>query len=140
MSPTILHFCSKTHRIQEKHLVTLRKQQREKVEEIKKKTNFYSTKNLIERYDAPATMAPRPRGATPQAQPQGAQPTPQRAAPGKVNGAPRAGSGATMAYTVPEFCVTVPRLSVGKVSVCYLWSARWSLTSNIRSAHDEVGS
>lgn len=36
---------------EEKHLVTLRKQQREKVEEIKKKTNYDSTRNLIERYD-----------------------------------------------------------------------------------------
>lgn len=39
------------HRFLEKHLVTLRKQQRDKIEEIKKKTNYYSTRNLIERYD-----------------------------------------------------------------------------------------
>ncbi|KAI0338070.1 hypothetical protein BDW22DRAFT_1363449 [Trametopsis cervina] len=36
---------------EEKHLVTLRKQQREKIEEIKKNTNYYSTRTLIERYD-----------------------------------------------------------------------------------------
>ncbi|KAI0685739.1 hypothetical protein BC835DRAFT_1382663 [Cytidiella melzeri] len=36
---------------EEKHLVILRKQQREKIEEIKKKTNYYSTRTLIERYD-----------------------------------------------------------------------------------------
>ena len=35
----------------EKHLVILRKQQREKIEEIKKKTNYYSTRTLLERYD-----------------------------------------------------------------------------------------
>jgi hypothetical protein len=38
----------------EKTLKALLKQQREKVEEIKKKTNYYSTKNLIERYDDPS--------------------------------------------------------------------------------------
>jgi endoplasmic reticulum junction formation protein lunapark len=35
----------------EKTLRDLLKQQRTKVEEIKKKTNYYSTRNLIERYD-----------------------------------------------------------------------------------------
>ena len=35
----------------EKTLVTLRKQQREKIEEIKKKTNYYTTRNLLDRYD-----------------------------------------------------------------------------------------
>ncbi|KDQ54254.1 hypothetical protein JAAARDRAFT_38419 [Jaapia argillacea MUCL 33604] len=36
---------------EEKTLKVLRKQQRDKVEEIKKKTNYYTTRNLIERYD-----------------------------------------------------------------------------------------
>ncbi|OCH86452.1 hypothetical protein OBBRIDRAFT_797157 [Obba rivulosa] len=36
---------------EEKALVKLRKEQREKIEEIKKKTNYYSTRTLIERYD-----------------------------------------------------------------------------------------
>ena len=31
--------------------MTLRKQQREKIEEIKKKTNYYTTRNLLDRYD-----------------------------------------------------------------------------------------
>jgi hypothetical protein len=36
---------------EEKSLVVARKRQREKIEEIKKKTNYYSTRTLIERYD-----------------------------------------------------------------------------------------
>ncbi|KIP05915.1 hypothetical protein PHLGIDRAFT_19566 [Phlebiopsis gigantea 11061_1 CR5-6] len=51
----------KEHR-EEKHLVTLRKQQREKVEEIKKKTNYDSTRNLIERYDEGTESPLRRRG------------------------------------------------------------------------------
>ena len=39
----------------EKTLVTLRKQQREKIEEIKKKTNYYTTRNLLDRYDEAAS-------------------------------------------------------------------------------------
>ena len=54
----------------EKHLVTLRKQQKEKVEEIKKKTNYYTTKNLVERYDVPAGAAGGP-GANQARQQQG---------------------------------------------------------------------
>jgi len=37
--------------VEEKTLVTLRKHQRERIEEIKKKTNYYTTRNLLERYD-----------------------------------------------------------------------------------------
>jgi len=36
---------------EEKTLKTLLRQQRTKIEEIKKKTNYYTTRNLIERYD-----------------------------------------------------------------------------------------
>ena len=46
----------------EKMVQTLMKERREKVEEIKKKTNYYSTLNLIQRYDetSPATpLQPR---------------------------------------------------------------------------------
>ncbi|THH32766.1 hypothetical protein EUX98_g1378 [Antrodiella citrinella] len=44
---------------EEKSLIALRKQQREKVEQIKKQTNYYSTRNLIERYDdSPASESP----------------------------------------------------------------------------------
>lgn len=62
----------------EKHLVTLRKQQKEKVEEIKKKTNYDSTRNLIERYDdsADSPLRRRANGASTPVTPQKA-PTPQ---------------------------------------------------------------
>lgn len=68
----------------EKSLKQLLAQQRSKVEEIKKKTNFYSTKNLIERYDAtPADSPARPRPVGPQG-PQGPLATPQRQIKGIV--------------------------------------------------------
>lgn len=35
----------------EKQLKALMAEQRTKIEEIKKKTNYYSTKNLLDRYD-----------------------------------------------------------------------------------------
>ena len=46
----------------EKMIQTLMKERRDKVEEIKKKTNYYSTRELIQRYDdgSPATPL-RPR-------------------------------------------------------------------------------
>lgn len=60
----------------EKTVQTLMKERREKVEEIKKKTNYYSTRDLIQRYDetSPATpLQPRvnpgqPLPVTPQQQ------------------------------------------------------------------------
>lgn len=62
----------------EKTLKALLNQQRTKVEEIKKKTNYYTTKNLIDRYDSSPSESPlrqRP-GVGPKApQPPG---TPQR--------------------------------------------------------------
>ncbi|KAI0765878.1 hypothetical protein BD413DRAFT_159669 [Trametes elegans] len=72
---------------EEKALVNLRKQQREKIEEVKQKTNYYSMRNLIERYeggpgptppDSPAGLRRRvpPQGA-PQGQPQGSGSVPQ---------------------------------------------------------------
>lgn len=52
----------------EKQLVILRKQQREKIEEIKKATNYYTTRTLLERYDdgprSPA-LPPAPAGVSP---------------------------------------------------------------------------
>ena len=75
----------------EKHLVTLRKQQKEKIEEIKKKTNYDTTRNLIERYDdaldsplrrripAPSQpVTPQARLATPQSKVQTPQTQTQR--------------------------------------------------------------
>lgn len=57
----------------EQHLVTLRKQQREKIEEIKKKTNYYTTRTLIERYGeatpGPGTEASLRRRVPAQANP-----------------------------------------------------------------------
>ncbi|KAI5116275.1 hypothetical protein M0805_009232 [Coniferiporia weirii] len=73
---------------EEKTLKTLLAQQRSKVEEIKKKTNYYSTKNLIERYDAsPAGSPAKPRPGVPQM-----PVTPQRPSGGQTNG-PMQGQG-----------------------------------------------
>lgn len=64
------------HNLPERQLVTLRKQQREKIEEIKKKTNYYSTRTLIERYDeGPGADTPL-RRRIPMQTPQGTPPTP----------------------------------------------------------------
>ncbi len=66
----------------EKALVKLRKQQRDKVEEVKQKTNYYSMRNLIERYDGgPGSDSPGLRRRippTPQVQPPIAVPAPQQ--------------------------------------------------------------
>lgn len=46
---------------EEKTLVTLHKQRSERIEEIKKKTNYYTTRNLLERYDdSPSTARASP--------------------------------------------------------------------------------
>ena len=66
----------------EKALVKLRKQQRDKVEEVKQKTNYYSMRNLIERYEgSPGIDSPGLRRRippTPQGQPSIAAPVPQQ--------------------------------------------------------------
>ncbi|EJF56794.1 hypothetical protein DICSQDRAFT_93122 [Dichomitus squalens LYAD-421 SS1] len=59
---------------EEKALVKLRKKQREKIEEVKQKTNYYSMRSLIERYESsPAPESPvglrRRVPAVPQPQP-----------------------------------------------------------------------
>ncbi|KAF8587767.1 hypothetical protein K439DRAFT_755319 [Ramaria rubella] len=62
---------------EEKTLKKLLVQQRNKIEEIKKKTNYYSTKNLLDRYDEGANVGangatgPRKRGTLPHIQSQG---------------------------------------------------------------------
>ncbi|KAF7320500.1 Lunapark b isoform 1 [Mycena chlorophos] len=61
---------------EEQSLQVLMKEQREKVEEIKKKTNFYSTRDLLSRYDQ--VSAPG---------------TPQRAGPGQQLGVGAGGPG-----------------------------------------------
>ncbi|KZS96441.1 hypothetical protein SISNIDRAFT_463924 [Sistotremastrum niveocremeum HHB9708] len=63
---------------EEKHLKKLMIKQRNTIEEIKKKTNYYSTKNLIERYDEPSTPS-RPSAQAPQT-PVGLRQRPQGAA------------------------------------------------------------
>ncbi|CCM02161.1 uncharacterized protein FIBRA_04239 [Fibroporia radiculosa] len=65
---------------EEKALTALRKKQRDKVEEFKSKTNYYSTRNLIERYDegtANSVSDSPPRIRVPQSPP-GIPATPQR--------------------------------------------------------------
>jgi len=73
---------------EEKTLQQLRKQQRSKVEEIKKKTNYYSTRDLLQRYDEPPNspgLRQRVANSAPSGMPQ--QPvTPRRQqAPGAVS-------------------------------------------------------
>ncbi|KAG8905021.1 glutamine--fructose-6-phosphate transaminase (isomerizing) [Tulasnella sp. 403] len=50
---------------EEKQLKSLMAEQRTKIEEIKKKTNYYSTKNLLDRYDESAVRKPTGAGGTP---------------------------------------------------------------------------
>ena len=61
--PLFTHFRLVTHSLRaEKTLKEVLKKQRNTVEEIKKKTNYYNTRNLIEKYDEPSPLNP---GATP---------------------------------------------------------------------------
>ncbi|KAL0950410.1 hypothetical protein HGRIS_010367 [Hohenbuehelia grisea] len=48
---------------EEKALQVALKKQRETVEEIKKKTNYYSTRELLSKYDEPQTPSPSPQQA-----------------------------------------------------------------------------
>ncbi|KAJ7167977.1 hypothetical protein C8R46DRAFT_996172 [Mycena filopes] len=65
---------------EEKTLQVALKEQRAKVEEIKKKTNFYSTRDLLSRYDASAPGSPSPSAGPGPGR--GGQPhTPQRGGP-----------------------------------------------------------
>ncbi|KAJ7764688.1 hypothetical protein B0H16DRAFT_1525381 [Mycena metata] len=82
-----------TGNAEEKTLQALLKQQRAKVEEIKKKTNFYSTRDLLSRYDASASTPGSPASAPASAR--GGQPqpqTPQRGASVAQRGRPSVGS------------------------------------------------
>jgi endoplasmic reticulum junction formation protein lunapark len=68
----------------EKSLAALNLARRNKVEEIKKKTNYYETRELLERYeDGPFPGAPASpnSGLSSRPQPQHLPMTPQRAAP-----------------------------------------------------------
>ncbi|KAI9062108.1 hypothetical protein FKP32DRAFT_1574704 [Trametes sanguinea] len=70
---------------EEKALVKLRKQQRDKIEEVKQKTNYYSMRNLIERYEGGPAQSPTSpqtpvglRQRIPPQVPQSVPQTPQR--------------------------------------------------------------
>ncbi|KAJ3836382.1 hypothetical protein F5878DRAFT_565775 [Lentinula raphanica] len=75
---------------EERTLQQLHKQQREKVEEIKKKTNYYSTRDLLQRYDesSPAATPLQQRSPLPSRPAQPSQPpvTPQRNLTPQSNG------------------------------------------------------
>lgn len=76
----------------EKTLRAVLKKQRDKVEEIKKRTNYYSTRNLIEKYDEQSSVIPsatpiRRRSVAPSASPTPLQLSPlQRQFPQTPNG------------------------------------------------------
>ncbi|KIM73550.1 hypothetical protein PILCRDRAFT_824597 [Piloderma croceum F 1598] len=70
---------------EEKTLKALLRQQRTKIDEIKKKTNYYTTRNLLERYDEPPSAvggggaaASDPNSALRRRMPGGPPTTPQR--------------------------------------------------------------
>lgn len=71
-----------THSLAEKTLVTLHKQRSERIEEIKKKTNYYTTRNLLERYDdSPSTARASPKAPNSPLSPQQQQQHPMVKAP-----------------------------------------------------------
>ncbi|TCD69552.1 hypothetical protein EIP91_007176 [Steccherinum ochraceum] len=63
---------------EEKSLISLRKKQREKVEQIKKQTNYYTTRNLLERYDESSVVESPLRKRPVQGSPMQVPMTPQR--------------------------------------------------------------
>ncbi|PPR07247.1 hypothetical protein CVT26_012505 [Gymnopilus dilepis] len=99
---------------EEKHLKELMKKRRDKVEEIKKKTNFYSTRDLLQKYDEASPSATPLR----QRQPPGQAPpptTPSRPV-GRVNGnippqtpAPSAALQAHLSPGTPAYPIAPPR-------------------------------
>ncbi|KAF7976100.1 hypothetical protein HWV62_7521 [Athelia sp. TMB] len=80
---------------EEKTLKVVLKQQRTKIEEIKKKTNYYNTRNLIERYDeAPSARPGGPTGPN--------TPARQQAPQGRGDGPSQASSRAPQAPVTPQ--------------------------------------
>jgi hypothetical protein len=64
----LIRLVNKTHMFYlESNLSNLRAQQKLKVEELKKKTSYYTTKSLLDRYDQ--TSKPKAKPALPPAQP-----------------------------------------------------------------------
>ncbi|KAF9552577.1 hypothetical protein CPC08DRAFT_267828 [Agrocybe pediades] len=102
---------------EEKTLKELMKKRRDKVEEIKKKTNYYSTRDLIQKYDEASPSATPLRQRIPPAQP--APSTPQRqVGPGNPNTngkavmqtpAPSASLQAHLSPATPGFPMAAPR-------------------------------
>ncbi|KAF9034104.1 hypothetical protein BJ165DRAFT_1356708 [Panaeolus papilionaceus] len=94
-----------------KSLKDLMKRRRDKVEEIKKKTNYYTTRDLLQKYDEPTQLAtplrqrfpPGQVPATPQQRPL----PPANAKPNQTPG-PSAGLQAHLTST-PSFAVAPPR-------------------------------
>ncbi|KZP08388.1 hypothetical protein FIBSPDRAFT_803056 [Athelia psychrophila] len=74
---------------EEKTLKTALKEQRTKIEEIKKKTNYYNTRNLLERYDESPSVRPGGPGGPNAPQPQNASIGP-RGSSGPSQGSSRA--------------------------------------------------
>lgn len=64
-----------SHSSAEKTLQSLRKEQRQKVEDFKKKTKYYETRNLLEQFDESAAGTPKKATLAPNATPNR---TPQR--------------------------------------------------------------
>ncbi|PPR04846.1 hypothetical protein CVT24_007234 [Panaeolus cyanescens] len=97
---------------EEKALKELMKRRRDKVEEIKKKTNYYTTRDLLQKYDEPTQVGtplrqrfpPGQIPATPQQRPL----APGTARPNQTPG-PSAGLQAHLNPTTPSFPVAPPR-------------------------------
>jgi endoplasmic reticulum junction formation protein lunapark len=68
----------------EKTVQTLMKERREKVEEVKKKTNYYSTRDLIQRYDETSPATPLQLRVNP-SQPLPVTPQQQQPFPNNMN-------------------------------------------------------
>ncbi|KAJ3515675.1 hypothetical protein NLJ89_g1599 [Agrocybe chaxingu] len=100
---------------EERSLKDLMKIRRDKVEEIKKKTNYYSTRDLLQRYDeAPSATPGRPRVPGGPGQPSPS--TPQRPASVPSNGnpllqtpGPSAALQAHLSPVTPNYPIAPPR-------------------------------
>ncbi|CAA7269821.1 unnamed protein product [Cyclocybe aegerita] len=100
---------------EEKSLKELMKIRRDKVEEIKKKTNYYSTRDLLQKYDeAPSATPGRPRAPGGPGQPPPS--TPQRPAVVPSNGnpllqtpGPSAALQAHLSPVTPNYPIAPPR-------------------------------
>lgn len=93
--------------------MTLRKQQREKIEEIKKKTNYYTTRNLLDRYDESSPGTP----------PQRRQPIPKTPVPApqhKPN--QKQGQANTQVTPVPSTLQTPLARTFSSLCLFHMWN------------------